>query len=299
MTRARPPRTAARKAVSLALALATCPMGLSPQTSRAAPPRGSAGAAPAVDDGMHRARAAYTEGQVRFDLSDFEGAIDRWSEAYGLLREPWQRARMAYNLGETHFRAWEVDSDAAHLRQSKALFQQFLELAPSAGGAHGSLSDDVGRATARLERIDRELAEHERAAAEQRALLRAIALSTFRPEPSPQVKAMRGTGIALTTAGALSLGLWVTSLALGVRASDRVATASLPEHERALALRQGERANDLAIASGVMAAAMLAVGVPLLIVARRRALREREEALQRLLPAASPVGFGVVWEGRF
>jgi hypothetical protein len=301
-----------RRACTIAVALTTT------TTTAAAAPPASPGPAPPVlpaapatpepppattvppaDDPTLRARAAYAEGQVLFDLADYEGAIARWTEAYLLLTQPRQQLRLMYTLAETHYRAHEVTRDAAHLRRARHLFAQFLGGVRTHSEGRASLSTDFANATVRLEQIDRALAQLGREAEEQRATLRMLALGAAHIEPSPPVRTMRATGVALTAAGGVGLVLMTTGMILGARATDEVGLAGLAEDERALLLTRGYRSNALAIASGVLGGAMLAAGVPLLIVARRRARAERDGAVHRLLPALAPTTFGVAWEGRF
>jgi hypothetical protein len=301
---------ACRSVCTIAVALTTT-------TAAAAPPASTSPAPPAlpvapatsetppettvppVDDPTLRARAAYSEGQVLFDLADYEGAIARWTEAYLLLTQPRQQLRLMYTLAETHYRAYEVTRDASHLRRARHLFAQFLGGVRTHSEGRASLSTDFANATVRLEQTDRALAQLEREAEEQRATLRAIALGSARIEPSPPVRVMRTTGVALTITGGVGLVLMTTGINLGARADDEVGLSGLAEDERALLLARGYRHNALAIAGGVVGGAMLAAGVPLLIVAKRRARAERETTVHRLAPALSPTTFGVAWEGRF
>lgn len=289
-----------------------CAIALATTTVRAAPPaeppplpaastaaQTPAPAVPPADDPTLRARVAYTEGQVLFDLADYEGAIARWTEAYLLLTQPRQQLRLMYTLAETHMRAHEVSRDPSHLRRARILFEQFLSGVRTYSEGRASLSSDFANASVRIEQIDRALALLDRQAEEQRALLRAVAVGAARVEPSPAVRTMRATGIGLTAAAGVGLALMTAGLVLGARASDEVGLAGLPEDERALLLARGRRYNALAIAGGVLGGAMLAAGVPLLVIAGRRARSEREAALQRLVPALTPTAFGLVWEGRF
>jgi hypothetical protein len=303
--------TRLRRACALAVALAATtasaapPAPPSPPTLPASTPATAATSTPAAsavpqaDDPTLRARVAYAEGQVLFDLADYEGAIARWTEAYLLLTHPRQQLRLMYTLAETHHRAYEITRDPAHLRRARHLFAQFLGLVRTHSEGRASLSSDFASASVRIEQIDRTLAQLDRQAEEQRALLRAIALGTARVEPSPAVRRMRASGIALTAVGGVGLALMTAGMVLGQRAEDRVGLSGLPEDERALLLTRGERYNALAIAGGVLGWASLAAGVGLLIAADRRARSEREAAVHRLAPALTPTTLGLVWEGRF
>lgn len=297
-TRRRPRKPALAHALAACAALVLAvPAVAAPAVEQPAP--SAPPPAPPADDPAARAQAIYAEGQVLFDLADYEGALARWTEAYMLLPRPRQRLKMMFTLAETHMRAYETTRDPSHLRRARLLFAQFLDSVQRLDEGRETLSKDFIRASTRVEEIDANLAARERAAVEERELLKLIARGTLRVEPSPGVKTMRAAGVTLVTAGGVALALMVTGLVLGARASDEVGLASLPEDERALLLRRGQRFDRLAIAGGVLAGATLAAGVPLLVVARRRGAREREQALLRLHPVLAPTSFGLVWEGRF
>ncbi|MEM9454471.1 MAG: hypothetical protein AAGF11_09845 [Myxococcota bacterium] len=113
-----------RGAVAVAVAVGLA----SPAVSASGAPE-----APAVSEEiLAEVGALFGAGQDRFAASDFEGAIDQWTRAYGLLPdEPEYRATRALllaNLAQAHVKAYEVSAQADHLRQADRLFGDYLAL---------------------------------------------------------------------------------------------------------------------------------------------------------------------------
>jgi hypothetical protein len=300
-------------ALSLLLApavpVATAPAaGLQPVVAPAAAPELGATA---------RAEALFDEGKRHFDLADYDEAIRLWTAAAVLVPDAWIRAQITYTIAGAHVRAYAIDRDPGHLRRAQRLFERFLVDVQRLDHGKDSLSTDVADATVEIERIGHELAELDRRIAVDRELMQQFAAYTLRAPLSPGTRALRGVGIAATSAGVVALGSMAAGLVLGRRYEEQVGIPELPEGERIVAITRGERANILAIAGAVLGAGLLAIGIPTLVVGEVRARRERDEARQRqhdrleprerprrrisqvLLPVAAPGRLGLVWEGRF
>ena len=104
-------------------------LGLPSPTAAAS---GAPKAAAASEDVLAEVGALFQAGQDRFEVSDFEGAIDRWARAYGQLPdEPQYRATRALllaNLAQAHVEAHGVGGPVDHLRQAEQLFGDYLAL---------------------------------------------------------------------------------------------------------------------------------------------------------------------------
>lgn len=297
--------------ITLALTLAPAPAPAASVPTPAPAPV----AEPEPDPQLLKAQALYREGAVRYELTDYEGAIALWVEAATLMTDEWRRVRLVYNLAEAHLKAHDLGRDPAHLRSARDLYARFLADVQRLDHGQETLSTDVASATVTIDRISEQLAALDEEAREDRKYLRQIALHTLRPDLSPPTRALRGVGVGFTSAGVASLGLMAFGLVLGQRLEDQAGVAALSESERELTLLRGERANHLAIAGAVLGASFLAIGIPTLAVGTVRARRERDEARDRLrtvretrktgpvrMRVRSSVGPGrllLIWEGRF
>lgn len=295
--------------------LLALPVSASPGAAAPAPAATPSVVAPAPEPGpdpqLLKAQGLYREGAVRYELTDYEGAIALWVEAAALMTDEWRRVRMIYNLAEAHLKAHDLGRDPAHLRSARELYARFLADVQRLDHGQETLSTDVASATIAIDRISDKLAMLDVQARSEQELLQQIALHTLHPEPSPPTRALRGVGIGFTGAGVAGLGLMVAGLVLGQRQEDQAGLAALSESERELTLLRGERANHLAIAGAVLGASFLAIGVPTLAVGSVRARRERDEARDRLRPVRelrkrsrvrttiSHERAMLVWEGRF
>ena len=105
------------------------------------------------------ARAMFERGLAAYEASDYRAAVLHWSSAYDLMAaEPaLARARrvLAYDLGQAHMRAYDVDGDRSHLTQAGPLLEDYIAWVDRP--AH-TMSDeereDRARAEEMLARID-------------------------------------------------------------------------------------------------------------------------------------------------
>jgi hypothetical protein len=101
--------------------LATPAILLTPMTAQAAV------VAPAADD-ADEAKRLYDEGLARFETHDYNGAVDKWTLAYGKLPEDatGQRNAMVYNIATAQEKAYDLDKDLQHLRQAALLLESYV-----------------------------------------------------------------------------------------------------------------------------------------------------------------------------
>lgn len=250
-------------------------------------------AAPSVED-------LYTQGQEKFDASDYGGAGDLWAEAVRTLPEnPDNSAtrETIMNLAlDAYIRAYRSDESRSHIDKAKTLLDEY-EAALEANGA--ALGTEIASEKAKIEDILAELA-----AAEQ-------------PDPEPEVEPdvepdgndpvmtndKPGQGLVIGGAvmlgvGAAGVGLMVGGL-VGGGSAQKAFDASVPDSaERDSIEKRGKTMNILAITGGVVGGVFLGAGVALLIIGLKKNKEARLNNVM-LLPDVGPeyAGFGL--SGRF
>lgn len=250
-------------------------------------------AAPSVED-------LYTQGQEKFDASDYGGAGDLWAEAVRTLPEnPDNSAtrETIMNLAlDAYIRAYRSDESRSHIDKAKTLLDEY-EAALAANGA--ALGTEIASEKAKIEDILAELA-----AAEQ-------------PDPEPEVEPdvepdgndpvmtndKPGQGLVIGGAvmlgvGAAGVGLMVGGL-VGGGSAQKAFDASVPgSADRDSIEKRGKTMNILAITGGVVGGVFLGAGVALLIIGLKKNKEARLNNVM-LLPDVGPeyAGFGL--SGRF
>ncbi|MCA9693679.1 MAG: hypothetical protein KC636_29075, partial [Myxococcales bacterium] len=86
---------------------------------------------PAAEDPLAAVGAKLQEGQERFDIADYEGAVEVWSEAYLSLAEvpdsAAYRSVLAYQIATACREAYKVGRDIKYLRRAERLLAQYVE----------------------------------------------------------------------------------------------------------------------------------------------------------------------------
>jgi hypothetical protein len=272
---------------------------------------------PEPGDPMPRVGELFRDGQDRFETSDFEGAIELWTEAYEELPDGPEhaptRALLLANIAQAHVRAHAVGGGIDHLRRADALYTEYLTMIDAA--------DTQTRETveAERERIAAILAEHERAQ-EEEAEARSEPPPDPRPAPPPAVptKEARPAGLepfkrwerAMVLSGGVTLAFGValtgatgTFLWLRDEAEKEGSVLARDPQTDAARLRSlgrsARRFNGLAISTGAAAAVLAAIGLGLIgggYAHRNRRLKRAEATMAPVLSARS-VGMGAA--GRF
>lgn len=245
----RGPRRSLHGALAFALALA-------PAAVRAAP----------ADAGSLTA-----EGQARRDAGDTAGAIDRWQQALAALpatqATAHRRAGLVLAIAAAHDERFARTGAARELEAALLTIDGYL--------AGLDPTDDENR-----------VAVEQRRAEVAAKLVRARAPTPTPPGdtsgPPGDDRRLRVAGGTVLGLGALGLGVLATGLGLGVRA-DRALTAAvaLPgddpgrEPAKQAALLEGGRANDAALAGGVIGGVLVVTGAALLVAAAVKQSRAR------------------------
>lgn len=293
----------------LALWLAVAVAG--PVPVEAAPARGKSKA----QGPLEKVRALSQEAQTRFETADYEGAIELWTQAYAALPEETrygpQRSALAYQIAQACVEAYSIDPKLTYLRKAERLFESYLPLVGAGDGETRAevqeTLDDLRRRIAEAEAQERER-EREAAGreAEPREDEQRAAEERARAEERDRGSAARRR--ALTISGGVVLGVGAVGLAVmgyGLAAGagvDRRGEAAKAAGETDPAvydalLREGTRANVVALVSGVIGGVVAVTGAGLLakgLFGRGRGRRELTWA-----PRWIPGGAGVGVFGRF
>ena len=110
-------------------------------------------AAPADDDAaLAEARAMFERGRAKYDTFDYEGAIDLWQQAMQKVPENQAGVRnaMVYNIALAQEKAYDIDTDVAHLRQAAVLMETYAKSVPNLYGEGPEGEAELERVTARL-----------------------------------------------------------------------------------------------------------------------------------------------------
>ncbi len=277
----------------LALALA---VALAPLHVRAQDPA-PVTAEPTEDPALAEAKRLYDEGLADYETFEYEGAIEKWTLAFGKLGATADTAEMrnaiVYNIARAREKAYEQSGDIGHLRKAKALLERYVA-EETATDAHEP--DDVATARARVEELGARIAELERAA--KPAPAPATTPADDRDQPRPG----RGFVIAGSVLTAVGVGLVVGGVTagavLGKQADRDVAEFDTvgEEDERTDTIDDGQKANLLLITSAAAGGALAITGVALLAVGLAK---RRKAARTAVVPALSPSLVGLSVRGRF
>ena len=289
--------------ISLGSLLAVAPLSLraapEAQTGEVAPSTAAPASAP-----QESPEAIFRRGQAKYETADYNGAIELWTEAYGLLPSTPEnaaiKALLIYNLAQAHVKAFELDDDAIHLKQAQQLLTSFR------ASLEGLYEDEAEREQEQLV-VDGKLAELEARLAELEAE------SNSRPVPPPAVdrkmpippdpaqqrrqRALIISGGTLTGLGVVGGVIAITGGVMASQANDLSDVAAFDLEAREAQFARGRTGNALLIAGSVAAGVLVPTGVALLAVGLRGRARARRGLA--LLPRFGPEGAGLSLRGRF
>jgi hypothetical protein len=243
---------------------------------------------PAVDE----AQRLFNEGANKFETADYAGAIELWTQAYGIVPNVPEyaliKAKLIANLASAQERAYAIDHETGHLEQAKILLESYRGAIDDIYTSALEREHELAWVAERLGKIDAELqavAEAEaarRAAAEAEARLKAEAATETSEPARASGQGLVISGSVLTGLGVAGLGVMIGGLVIGGSNNDISDIPSNDLEARATRFSQGRLGNTLAIASGVGGAVLLGTGVALLVVGlghKRAASREGARAV--------------------
>jgi len=150
-----------------------------PAIAEAAAPEPEAGD---EDPALTEAKALYKDGETKFQIADYEEALNSWKRAYGMLSDGEDtraiRHALVYNIARAHSKAYEVTRNPTHLRKAKLLLENYR-------AEHRALYGDAPEALKDRGEADDRIAELEvKIAASEAAGETSSPLSEPRPEPT-------------------------------------------------------------------------------------------------------------------
>lgn len=203
------------------------------------------------------------EGQARRDAGDLAGAIDRWQQALAALpvtqATAHRRAGLVLAIAGAHEAQYERGREAKELQRALWVLDEHL--------AGLDPTDDENRVA--VERRRAAVAATLDKARAPVATSAPVEQDTQPRAPDRRLWVAGGTVVGLGVVGVAVLGF---GLGLGARADaalqgavDRPGDDPEREAAKAAALDRGQRANDAALAGGVIGGVLLVTGVALLI----------------------------------
>lgn len=197
---------------------------------------------------MQEAAALYQDGTASYKAADYNGAIQKFTKALGIVSaiEGDERTQLTllYNIASAHEKQFSIDKDGAHLRQALQLYKRYREFAQTTGDLGEEL--DVETNISRLERKLKTLDQIERNRAEANKQEGPPPPPSTTPTDDTEWKKPRNLGIGLTvTGGAATIG-GIVMVALGSQFEgnaqvqvDKLADMGVPMDDPAWA--QGEQ----------------------------------------------------------
>jgi hypothetical protein len=258
---------------------------------------------PPSEDPVAEAQRLFDAGAVKYETADYIGAIELWTQAFGLVPSVPEyasvKARLIANIAAAQERTYSVDKQVSHLNQAKILLEQYRAALPAIYLDEAERNKELAWVDERVSKIDAELevvAERE-AAAERAAADRAANERADQPKPPPG-RGLVIAGSVITGLGVGGLAIMTTGMVLGSQNDD---ISDLPTNDldtRADRFRMGRLGNTLAIAGGVGAAVLLGTGVALLVLGlkKNRGAGERDVVL---VPEFDAGRAGIAVIGRF
>lgn len=159
---------ASPRALSCVLAIALAvPCGVIPQHAFAGPSRKEAKEAKDAaklsaeeEAQLAEARDLFEQGKAKYDTFDYKGAIDLWQIAYSKVptREAGVRHAMVYNIALAQEKSYDLDKDAAHLRQAVMLLEQWVRDFKTMYKKTPETEAEVNKANARIAELKKKIA---------------------------------------------------------------------------------------------------------------------------------------------
>ncbi len=272
----------------------------------------------AAPSAAEQAQVLFKSGVSRYQMSDYNAAIEKFSQAFEFSVEIEDRAlrvrvlhALQFNLARAHMKSYGIDKDLSHLRTALDLLGKYL-----ADEDLGTDQEASALATEAREELDTREEEARALAASGQAsdndeqqgseALLAPGEDADNPGASGDDRgAATSAGRGLLLGGYASLGLGVASLGLmagGMVLASKsngayvdAGTGNDVDAERT----RGELGNALAIAGGVGAGVFLATGIGMVIMGRKQKARASQMAALQWVPVWSSRQLGLSLKGHF
>lgn len=258
-----------------------------PDASEANPDEASPDEEPEVDPAeATRAEAAeaYTQGSDLYELGKYPEAIVQFQRAWELSR----KEQLLYNLGQAHWKWFDIEPDIDHLRQAALFFRNYDKRMRLTEGYDPVEIDNILKAIdAQIENEERKIAEANRPVLVQPGGPTEEELAWERRRRTTRALNVSGTTIIVVGGVTLAAGLASLLTRLGFKlvldsstASDggfNVASAEEDTRRRSAFLTTGQ----VAFGTLIAAAAILPVGIALRVTGAVREKQDRAQARER------------------
>jgi hypothetical protein len=263
-----------------------------------------------------KAESIFRQGQTKYETADYVGALELWTEAYGLVASTQEnaaiKALLIFNLAQAHVKAFELDEDPIHLKQARSLLDSYrASLDLLYDDDETARIEEQGKVDAKLVEIANELEKVEAAklepvsepAPEPESEPEPVDVAPKRPKPG---NLLLFAGIGVTVLGAAGGGVVMTvGGVMGSKANQIEDLDPLDLDGREEQFARGMRGNALLITAAVVAGVLIPTGIALIAVGARRnaEARNHQPRTQARVPSLAP-GFGpgqagLVLRGRF
>lgn len=230
----------------------------------------------APSDDRAAAAAAFLEGSKYYELGQYPKAVDAFERAWELSHEP----LLLFNLGQAHWKWFDVEPDIEHLRRARVSFANYDKRMSGSPGYDGKeIAGFLKEIDAQITdaELHRETKEERAARAREEAERRRLELERQRRE----IRALHASGITVLTLGSLTMAMGIAGLL--TRVANRIvldqssggprevnlSSASEDAKRRRAFLLGGQIAYSGFIVGGVL----LPVGIALEVIARVRERR--------------------------
>ena len=266
------------------------------------PPAAEAEAAtpePLPPTDRQRAASAFREGTKDYELGQYEQAIERFQKAWELAPEP----QLLYNLGQAHWKWFDVDPDIDHLRKARTFFQNYDKRMRLRDDYSSSEVEGYIRAlTAQIDAEEAKAAERARPVIVDPSLEQRDAAERRRLERERKLRVTKGLNVSGVTL--IVLGSATLAMALGgliARQANRVildnstggepGTTNLASASEDAKRRRGYVVGGQVAFSGfILAGVLLPVGITLRVIGGVREKRTIGGDIEREKPVSMGAG---------
>lgn len=267
----------------------------------------------AANDAFEKAKVLYQEGSTLYSAGDYNGAIEKFTEALKIITaegsgdpEEYQvRGYLMLNIAKSHVNAYDVDRELYHLRQALSIYKRFVEESEKIAYP----AEDVEESKREMDKLATRIEEIE---AEEKDAGKGDLPVPVVITNENEVEATRafGTGIGLTVAGTALVGTGIGFMIYGLgfesAAKDQVIQEAgdpnhvfTPAEERFV---EDEKSKGLALTGGFAAVAALGIagiGLGAWQISKARKLRRGAKTSTTVVPQFGTHGGGLAIVGRF